>query len=109
MRLNFFLKILLIIGCMSLSIYLIFINYTLDKSISAQNTALSKLRGDPSLDSSENRKIYAQRKLEINRQIDELRTKRHPDWYRYVAILLSVYTGFLIKRTIPLFKRTYKR
>ncbi len=109
MRLNFFLKILLIIGCMSLSIYLIFINYTVDKSISAQYTALSKLRGDPALDSSENRKIYAQRKSEINRQIDELRTKRHPDWYRFVAILLSISTGFLIRRMIPVFKRTHQK
>lgn len=101
------LKILLIISCICLSFYLTFINYSIDQSIDAQYTTLVKLRNKPGIDSAESRKIFVQKRADINQQIDKLREKRHSRWYRFIAILLSSFAGWLIwGNTSSLFKKS---
>ncbi len=106
MRLITLAKILILISCIGLSIYLTFIDYPVAKSIQAQYTALDKLKNDPAIDSAENRKRYALNKAAIYQQIDELNKKRHPYWYQIIGILLTAFTGWLIRLIVPpLFKK----
>lgn len=97
MRLIFLIKILLAIGCIYLSFRLVFINDTIDKLINEQYNTLHKLRGDPALDTAENRKIYLQKKTEINNQIDSLSEKRYSNWYKFIAIIFGYIAGFLVR------------
>lgn len=70
MRLILLIKKLPFIGCIYLSLRLFFINYSIDKSIHGQVTALVRLKNDPAIDLAENRKRFAKRKADINKQID---------------------------------------
>jgi hypothetical protein len=109
MRHTFWLKMLLTIGCIYLSIQLTLLNYSVDKSIHVQYEALGKLKNDPALDSSVNRKRYALRTKEINQQINQLQEKRYADWLLYIGILLSPVSGWLIRYTFyPLLKKRSK-
>ena len=106
MRLILLIKILLAIGCIYLSLRLFFINYSIDNSIHEQVTALFKLKNDPALDSAENRKRYAQRRTDINKQIDSLYKKRYSNWYGFIGLIL-VFISNRLRRNIAtsLFKK----
>ena len=106
MRLITVAKILLILGCIALSLYFTLINYSIDRSINTQLTALTKLKNDPKLDSAVNRKIYAQRKADINQEYERLRAKRHSQWFSILGVVLAMFDGWLIRRIVPpLFKK----
>jgi|GEM_PF-4499373 len=97
MLLIFILKILLAIGCIYLSFRLFFINYSIDNSIDEKVTALVKLKNDPALDSAENRRRYARRKADINKQIDSLYKKRYSKWYGFFGLILAFISSRLLR------------
>lgn len=105
MRLIILIKILLAIFCIYLSFRLVFINASIDKSLNEQYHALSKLRNDPALDSAENRKRYAQRRTEINQQIDSLGEMRYSSWYKFIGIIFASIAGWLSRNLFTLFKK----
>jgi hypothetical protein len=100
MRLILWLKIVLLIGFIYFSLRVIFIDYPIEQSIKAQQTVLSKLRKDRALDTSEGRERYLQKRLVIQKQIDNLHKKKHPNWYQYIPIILSPIAGWLIRGII---------
>ncbi len=98
MRLTAPLKILLISAGLYGIYYFGSMNYRVDQSINARYTALFELKNDPALDSSVNRKRYAQRKAEIYREIDQLQKERHSSWFGFLASMLGVCTGWMIRK-----------
>ena len=106
MKLNTILKILLVIGSIFLSFYFTSINYGVDQLINARYTELSKIKYDPTLDTATNRIMRVQRRRKINQEINKLREKRHSSLFGYLAILISIFTGWLVKKFWPdLWKR----
>lgn len=106
MRLIFLIKILFAISCVYISLRSVSINESIDNLINEQYSALGKLRGNPTLDTAENRKRYLERKTEINKQIASLSRKRYPTWYKYIGLILGMIGSYLVKDiTSTLFKK----
>jgi hypothetical protein len=97
------LKILLAIGCLYLSYSIM----SHESSIVNATYELSSinLKNDPAKDSSENRKNYARKRLEINNKIASLNAKRWPAWYGYIAVILIPIGGGLIGNIIKTLKK----
>jgi hypothetical protein len=100
MRPILLLKIALLVALIYFSFHLLYLDYTVDKSILAQSTALLKLRGDPHLDTAENRKRVLEKRATIEKEIEILTTQKHPYWYKTIALFLGIIAGWLIRNII---------
>jgi len=101
-------KILLAICSIYLCFQFIYIHKQIDDSINQKYTTLYKLRGDPSLDTAENRKMYLQKKEDLNNQIESLEKKKFPIWWNSLfSTLLCILLGWWLKIIFTtLFKKT---
>ena len=75
MRISLLIKILLAICSIYFCFRFINIHRQIDDSIKQKYTTLYELRGDPSLDTAENRKRYLQKNEELNNQIESLKKR----------------------------------
>ena len=100
MRSILWLKILLLVGFIYFSFYISSIDRPIQQSIDAHEATLTKLRKQRALDTSESRESYAQRRLVIQKQIESLKEKKHPYWYKNIPIYLSLLAGWLIRSII---------
>jgi len=99
------LKVLLGLGCIYLSVRIIVINGAIDKLIYQQYDRFTHYKNDPLKDSSTNRKLYAQNKEDVNTQVEKLKTRKYPDWYRIIAVVLPIIAGWLLRDSFKRFRR----
>ncbi len=100
-------KLFLSICFIAFCFRLIYINGQIDTSIKEKYTTLYKLRGDPALDTAENRKRYIKKKEKIENQIGQLEKKKFPSWWNtFFSSILAILLGWWL-RTIftSLFKK----
>jgi hypothetical protein len=71
-----------------------------EKRISDRYTAIGKLRGDPHLDTVENRKRYIEAKNVIMAEIESLEKERKPYWYRYIGLSFALMASLLLNHII---------
>lgn len=98
MKTKLIIKLVLVICCICLFIRIHYINEQIDNSIKERYTALYKLRGDPSLDTAENRIRYLQKKEELNNQIESLKKKKFPLWWNsFYSSLILIILGWQLR------------
>ena len=98
MRISLLIKILLAICSIYFCFRFINIHRQIDDSIKQKYTTLYELRGDPSLDTAENRKRYLQKNEELNNQIESLKKKKFPKWWTSsFSISLCILLGWWLR------------
>lgn len=109
MKVPLIIKILFTTVCLCSAIAIIFTTDIVDKRISDRYTAIGKLRGDPHLDSAENRKRYIQAKNVIMAEIESLEKERKPYWYRYIGLSFAFIASLSLNHIISTLMNKRKR